>query len=66
MFENNDFEIYETSIRTIFEREKKLKKSNRYMLQMREVLNAIKKKYYEIAEHTADWTAEERNPQIQR
>ena len=36
------------------------------MLQMKEILNAIKKKYYEIIEHTADWTAEKRNPQIQR
>jgi hypothetical protein len=31
-----------------------------------EVLNTIKEKFYEVMEHTADWSAEDRNPQIVR
>lgn len=65
MFENSGFEVYETSVRLSCEREE-MEGPDRHALQMRETLNAIKEKYYEIAEHTADWTAEERNPQIQR
>ena len=65
MFENSGFEVYETSARLNRE-EEEMKGPDRYALQMRETLDAIKEKYYEIAEHTADWTAEERNPQMQR
>ena len=54
MFENNDFEIYETSIKLKIERYEKIEKADRHMLQMKKILNAIKEKYYEIAEHTAD------------
>ena len=36
------------------ERHEEIKKIDRHMLQMREILNVIKEKYYEIAEHTAD------------
>ena len=59
MFENNDFEIYETSIKLKIERYEKIKKTDRHMLQMKKILNAIKEKYYEIAEHIADWNSEE-------
>ena len=65
MFENNKFEVYETSTKLNREK-KKMKKLNRYALQMKKTLNAIKKKYYEIVEHTADWTTEKKNPQMQR
>lgn len=65
MFEDSGFEIYETSIRMKCETEK-MEKTNRQTLQMRETLKTIKEKYYEIAEHTADWSAEERASQIQR
>ena len=65
MFENSGFEIYETSVRLECEMEE-MKGSDRHLLQMRETLDAIKEKYYEIAEHTADWSAEERTPQMQR
>ena len=66
MFEDSGFEVYETSTRLDFDHHKEVERSDRHMLQMREVLDAIKDKYYEIAEYTAEWTAEERNPQIKR
>ena len=53
MFENNEFEIYETSIKMKCETEE-MKKTNYQTLQMRETLKIIKKKYYEIIEHTVD------------
>ena len=65
MFENNKFEVYETSTKLNREK-KKMKKLNRYALQMKKTLNAIKKKYYEIVEHMANWTIEKKNPQMQR
>ena len=65
MFEDSGFEIYETSVKMECEMEE-MEGVDRHMLQMRETLDAIKEKYYEIAEYTADWTAEQRAPQIQR
>lgn len=66
MFENSDFEIYEIIAKLNVERHEEMKETDRHVLQMREVLNAIKDKYYEIVEHTADWIVEKRNPQIQK
>ena len=66
MFEDSGFEMYETSISLKVERHEEIEEIERHMLQMKEVLNAIKKKYYEIAEHTADWTAKKRQSQMQR
>ena len=66
MFENSDFEIYEMSDSLEVERHEKIKRIDRHMLQMKKVLDAIKNKYYEIIEHTADWTAEKRQSQMQR
>lgn len=45
---------------------KKIKKIDRHMLRMEKVLNAIKKKYYEMTEHTTDWRAEKKHSQMQR
>ena len=66
MFENSEFEVYETSIKLKVECHEKIEKINHHMLQMRKILNAIKKKYYEIIEHTADWKSEKKNSQMQR
>ena len=33
---------------------------------MKEVLDSVKEKFYELIEHTAGRTAEERDPQIER
>ena len=66
MFEDSGFEVYETSARLKVECHEEIEEVNHHMLQMREVLNAIKEKYYEIVEHTADWTSEERSSQMQR
>lgn len=66
MFENSGFEIYETSVCLEIERDEEVEKSDRHLLQMREMLDAIKKKYYEIIEYTADWSIEEKTPHIQR
>ena len=65
-FEDSGFEVYETSARLNIERHEDIEEPDRHMLQMREVLDTIKEKFYEVMEHTADWTAEERNPQIER
>jgi hypothetical protein len=54
MFEDSEFEMYETTTKLNFERDEDVKRSNRHILQMREVLDIIKEKYYEIVEHTAD------------
>ena len=54
MFEDSGFEMYETSARLDVERHEEMKEADRHMLQMREILNAIKEKYYEIVEHTAN------------
>lgn len=43
MFKNNEFEIYETSIKLKIERHEKIEKMNHHMLQMKKVLNVIKK-----------------------
>ena len=40
--------------------------SDRHILEVREVLDHIKDRYYEMAERTADWTVEERNSIIER
>lgn len=32
---------------------------DRHMLEVREVLDHVKDRYYEMAEYTAEWTAEE-------
>lgn len=64
MLEDSGFEIYEPPARLEVERHEEIEGADRHMLQTREVLDAIKEKYYEIAEHTTDWTAEERNPQM--
>lgn len=53
MFEDSGFKIYETSVRLEC-KEEDIEGVDRRMLQMRETLDAIKEKYYEIAEHTAD------------
>lgn len=37
-----------------------------HMFEVRDVLDHVKDKYYDMAEHTAEWTAEERNPIIER
>ena len=66
MFEDSGFEVYETSARLNIERHEDIEEPDRHMLQMREVLDTIKDKFYEVMEHTADWTAEERNPQKER
>lgn len=66
IFEDSGFEIYETSASLEVERHEEIEGADRHMLQIKEVLDAIKEKYYEIVEHTTDWTAEERNPQMQR
>lgn len=63
MFEDSGFEVYETSTRLDYDYHEEVERSDRHMLQMRGVLDAIKDKYYEIAEHTANWTAKERNLQ---
>ena len=65
MFEDSGFEVYETSLRLDCE-EEEIEGPDRYGLQMRETLDAIKEKYYEMVDHTADWTAEERNPRTQQ
>ena len=53
MFENSDFQIYETLVRLRCEAEK-MKKLNRHLLQIKETLDAIKEKDYESVEHTID------------
>ena len=64
MIEDSGFEIYETSARLEVECHEEIEGVDRHMVQMREVLDAIKEKYYKIIEHTAEWTAEERSSQM--
>ena len=66
MFENSDFEIYEMSSSLKIEHHEKIKKIDRHMLQMKKILNVIKNKYYDIIEHTVDWTTKKRQSQMQR
>ena len=67
LFEDEGFEIYETTIKINVERQENcIDGSNRHMLKIRKVLNHIKKKYYEIAEHTANWIVEKRNSKIRQ
>ena len=53
MFEDSGFEMYKTSIKLNCEK-KKMKKLIRCALQMRKILNVIKKKYYKMMKRTAD------------
>lgn len=67
LFEDEGFEIYEiTTVEHIFLVNEAIEGPDKHMLEMREVLDHIKERYYERAERTAEWTAEERNPVIQR
>lgn len=68
LFEDGGFEIYKTTtkIKVRHNKDDDIEGPDRYVLQMREVLEHIKDKYYEIAEHTAEWTMEEQNPKIER
>ena len=68
LFEDGGFEIYETTtkINVSHNEDDDIEGPDRHVLQMWEVLEHIKDKYYEIAEHTAEWTVEERNPKIER
>lgn len=49
MFEDSGFEVYKTSARLDCEEE--IEGPDRYALKMRETLDAIKEKYYKIAEY---------------
>ncbi len=66
MFEDSEFEMYETSTRLNVDRHEDIERSDQHMLQMREMLNIIKKKFYEVMKHTVDRAVEDRNPQIER
>lgn len=67
MFEDGGFEVYETTAKVhVDDRPETIEGPDRHMLEVREVLDHIKEKYYEMAEQTAEWTAEDRNPIIER
>lgn len=66
LFEDRGFEIYETVAKIQIDTEQDIIKGpDRHMLEVQEVLDHIKDKYYEIPEQTAQWTAEERDPIIE-
>lgn len=67
MFEGGGFEIYETAAKVhVDNQHETIKGPDRHVLEVREILDHIKNKYNEIAEHTAGWTTEERDPIIAR
>ena len=64
LFDDGGFEIYESTTKTyvIDEIHDIIGGPDRQALEMREVLDSIKDKYYDIVENTAAWTAEQRIP----
>ena len=66
MFEDSGFEVYETSARSKPDDEEEIETPDRHKLQMKEVLNSIKEKFYELVKHIAEWTVEERDPQMEK
>lgn len=68
LFEDGGFEVYETTGKVHVDdgNHDVMEGPDRHMLEVREVLDHVKDKYYEMAEYTAEWTAEEQNPIIER
>lgn len=64
-FQESSFEIYKTSAKLDVEYEE-VEGPDHHGLQMREVFESIKKKFYELVEHTADWNTEDRDLQIKK
>lgn len=52
LFEDGGFEVYETTVKEYVNREERIEGPDRHMLEMREVLDSIKDKYYAMMEHT--------------
>lgn len=66
MFKDDEFEIYESItkkyvIKNIHETIETLDK---HLLKIREILDSIKNRYYEIAKQTTNWAKEERTSTI--
>jgi len=66
MFEDDGFEIYESTTKeyVIKDIHEAIEAPDKHLLEVREVLDSIKDRYYETAEQTANWTEEERTPVI--
>ena len=68
LFEDGGFEIYEATTKTYVENEiyDTVGGPDRGSLMMREILDHVKTRYYEISEYMAKWTQEEKDPYIAR
>lgn len=67
-FEEGGFEIYETTNKEWVSEgvHDAIGGPSRHLLEVREVLDGIKDRYYELCENMADWTPEERSPILDR
>ncbi len=68
LFEDAGFEIYELTTKTYVENEiyDTIGGPDRSTLMMREILDHVKSRYYEMSEYMAEWTQEEKDPHIAR
>lgn len=68
MFEDGGFEIYESTTKEYVVKDihEAIGGPDKHLLGVREVLDTIKERYYEICDNTADWEPEERNTMIGR
>jgi len=68
MFENNGFEIYESTTKkyVIKDIHEAIEAPDKHLLKIREILDSIKDRYYEIAKQTTNWTKKERTSTITR
>ena len=68
LFENSGFEIYEATTKTYVENQifDTIGGPDRGSLMMREILDHVKTRYYEMSEYMAEWTQKEKDPHIAR
>ena len=66
MFENSDFEVYKVAAKLDVDDYEKIERSNRHNLQMKEILDNIKEKFYELMKHIVEWSVEKRDFSIKK
>ncbi len=66
MFEDDEFEIYESTTKqyVIKDIHEAIGALDKHLLEIREILNSIKDRYYEIAKQTTNCAEEKRTPTI--
>ena len=62
MFENDDFEIYESITRKYVVKNihEIIEKSNKHLLQIRKILDSIKNRYYDLMKYMIEWKTKNR------